>query len=207
LADAEQKFTTDYNNASGAWKEHVNMEDFTYFTYSAMLNIPAPVQLSAFNGTIRGKDVLLDWRMENINKVAGFEVEFSFDGKQFDDIAFVPSNTSSKEYSYTTSPIAQSAYYRLKSIGKDGKSHYSDAIHVQDKSESVSVVSIFPNPASGSINIRTNITNDEGYQVFNNFGQVVLQGTKLPESLSVDALTSGLYVLNAGGVSTRFMKE
>jgi hypothetical protein len=40
LAEAESIFMTDYNAATGNWKSHVNLEDFTYFTYSYLKPVP-----------------------------------------------------------------------------------------------------------------------------------------------------------------------
>jgi hypothetical protein len=40
LAEAESIFMNDYNAASGNWKNHVNLEEFTYFTYSYLKPVP-----------------------------------------------------------------------------------------------------------------------------------------------------------------------
>jgi hypothetical protein len=43
MAAAEQIFTTAYNHATGAWKNHLNWQGFSYFTYSMLSNVALPL--------------------------------------------------------------------------------------------------------------------------------------------------------------------
>ena len=50
---------------------------------------PLPVELSAFNAHLMENNVFLSWSTESEQENAGFEIERSFDGDNFERIAFL----------------------------------------------------------------------------------------------------------------------
>lgn len=44
MLEAENMFTSDWANGSSGWPNHVNIEGFTYFTYTDMINVPLPLE-------------------------------------------------------------------------------------------------------------------------------------------------------------------
>lgn len=48
MISAENMFTTDWTDGSSEWQNNINLEGFTYFTYSEITNVPLLVQLNDF---------------------------------------------------------------------------------------------------------------------------------------------------------------
>ena len=75
-------------------------------------------------------------------------------------------------------------------------------------------ISIFPNPAKSALTIQfSEYNNSESIQILNVQGQLVkqvkleLNHNNISNSIDVSDLASGLYILKAGNISTRFVKE
>jgi hypothetical protein len=75
-------------------------------------------------------------------------------------------------------------------------------------------ISIFPNPAKSALTIQfSEYNNSESLQILNVQGQLVkqvkleLNHNNISNSIDVSDLASGLYILKAGNISTRFVKE
>jgi hypothetical protein len=63
---AERIFTTAYNNATGAWKNHVNWQGgFAYFAYSKLSNVALPLEVIDFKGFMNDRKSILIWQTEN----------------------------------------------------------------------------------------------------------------------------------------------
>jgi hypothetical protein len=120
-----------------------------------------PVSLINFKGEHVGNNNVLSWQTATESNNKGFEVEYSFDGNNFHDMAFVDSkarngNSSSLlSYEYTDSrSLAGTVYYRLRQIDKDGHLSYSNIILIKgDKAKALSLNAVYPNPARTSLNL------------------------------------------------------
>ena len=91
-----------------------------------------PVTLLNFDGVIKDNSALLSWSTSSEINNKGFEVQKSYDGRNFSTIGFVAgAGTSSliNKYNYTDIKVESgSNYYRLKQIDIDDKFTYSFAI-------------------------------------------------------------------------------
>jgi hypothetical protein len=94
---------------------------------------PLPVELSTFNAHLMNNNVFLSWSTESEQENAGFEIQRSFDGDNFERIAFVNGAGDSNEkiwYSFEDQGVRITAldkfvYYRLKQIDYDQSFSYS----------------------------------------------------------------------------------
>jgi putative cofactor-binding repeat protein len=88
---------------------------------------PLPVTLTTFTAVRAGAAVKLDWGTANERNSAGFEVQVSTNGREFQTLAFVPSATPNstvpQAYHYldATNGKTGTRYYRLKQVDLDGQ--------------------------------------------------------------------------------------
>ncbi len=206
LQAAENTFLTAYNAASGTWKTHLNLQGFTYFTYSMMPSSPAlPLQLIDFEGAIKNNVNILNWKIENVRSVKNFEIEKSEDGKHFEKIGTIPFSFE-KIFSFEDKNTASSAYYRLKILDDDGRFDYSKIIFLEKKK--TNEVQIFPNPVRNFLNISNyNPKNERDFEITNVLGQIVLKEKISSQNIDLQSLTKVIYFLKINNQTIRFVKE
>ncbi|HAS44438.1 MAG TPA: hypothetical protein DCS93_28425 [Microscillaceae bacterium] len=127
--------------------------DFTSFSQVLPATVNAgtsslPVTLGAFEATRQDeKTVLVRWQTLSEFKNAGFEVQRSENGVDFEILGFVDGAGDSKvklNYRFVDNQATRSAYYRLKQIDFDGEFKYSPVVFVQGSD--LQKISIYPNP-------------------------------------------------------------
>jgi hypothetical protein len=98
-------------------------------------------------------------------------------------------------YSLTDrSPFAGINYYRLKSVDGDGLYAYSNVISVDFSFDSRTEISIYPNPTTDVLKIKTAESGvDLKLRLFDVNGKEVLKTAGL--ELVVSALNKGMYIL------------
>ncbi|MEY4902903.1 MAG: hypothetical protein RLZZ292_718 [Bacteroidota bacterium] len=74
-----------------------------------------------------------------------------------------------------------------------------------------STIIVYPNPTKRFLNVKM-LTEDknltmEGYEIYNNLGQIVLKEAKIPQNIDLQAIQSGIYLLKVGGQFIKFVKE
>ncbi len=114
---------------------------------------PLPVKLISFNVNHHNENVLLTWATSSEFNNKGFEVERSFDGKNFTAIGFVKgAGNANRMINYTfTDNNNQTAYYRLKQVDFDGKFDYSKTL-ILNKIENLSL-ELSPNPFGNNLTL------------------------------------------------------
>ncbi len=129
---------------------------------------------------------------------AGFEIEKSLNGKDFETIGFVEGNCNTVEeiaYNFIdNNPSNGTSYYRLKQIDFDGTYDYSVIIAV-DFIKQVSF-KIFPNPVRDNLIIQGLLNDEVNVAIIGMKGQILYEGTaRIEDNLSVDvsSLNQGLY--------------
>ncbi len=164
-------------------------------------NIPLPLDLVNFEGNRNTNGIALNWNTANEDNVAGFEVQRSADGRNFQGIRSVNS-TGSGANAYNlldAQPVSGRNYYRLKMIDNDNKFKYSNIISLNWNVKDSKVL-IFPNPASDQVNIEIPQEWRSGAVValFNSNGQQIVN-KKYPSSsvitLPLTSVNSGIYML------------
>jgi hypothetical protein len=199
--------------------------DFTISATGSSL----PISLIDFKGEHVGNKNVLSWSTATESNNNGFQVESSFNGKDFKNLGFVNSqqksgNSSSVlNYQFTDSRnIGGNVYYRLVQIDKDGKTSYSKIIIVKGgKINSLLINAVYPNPAKdqlnlvisspGNNNINISIIDLAGKTIQRLALPVVSGGNNI--NIDVSALAAGTYIIKAdcqNGCNTlvsKFVKE
>jgi parallel beta-helix repeat protein len=152
-------------------------------------------------------NIKLNWRSSNNSAVSGYEVQRSEDQKSFNTIGQVTTSNlridpNAKEVAADYNdkePLKQHNYYRIKRNGADGKSAYSNVIHLA--SDPKIEWKLYPNPATKSIRIQLNdlkfrtgklsIFNVSGVEVYS---EMLSQKTSFQE-IDISKLPEGTYVL------------
>lgn len=158
------------------------------FTASASGNTTTtPVTLLSFGANKSGDDVMLSWSTASEKNNSGFEVERSFDGKQFAKIGFVKgavnSNTK-QQYQFPDAGVftqhTGSIYYRLKQVDFGGKQSYSNVVRIDEEVSADAGLRTYPNPFNETITVDFSAeeTSVIAIEVFDLTGKQVLNVTK-----------------------------
>ena len=191
-----------------------NMTNFSPQTLASTdVNSPLPVELLSFTARLITRGVELKWKTANEFNNDYFEIEKSRDGRKFTAIGQVDGHGTTndpQQYIYIDEKLAVGkTYYRLKQVDFDGNVVYSDVAMVQYESEDAPRLNLYPNPTLGnSIKIEmegVSGTTEMQIAFFDQLGKLQMQVT-LPVDdtgyvsgeVSVDNLTSGVYVLKFG---------
>lgn len=174
-------------------------------------SVPLPVKLLSFTAQKNDEhNVTLKWATASETNSSYFVVERSTDMKQFESIARVRSiGNSNVQHTYfandrrTNEPVI---YYRLKQVDTDGKQELSSVISV--KFEEEENVSMYPNPANGTIYFSHTSSYQSKCTVYDMNGKEVKEFMLEQNGItSVDCsdLQPGMYfvkISNASGVNT-----
>ena len=168
-----------------------------------------PVVLMTWNAKAVGSDVELNWSTYTEEDNDFFSLEHSTDGVNFTEIAQVDGEGTTAEavdYAYTAAnPGAGIHYYRLVQQDYDGTRTTYDVLSVTLGGTS-SLASIYPNPARAGERVTVNAAaNVSELSLHSITGRLVKRyaatgGIDLPADLA-----SGVYLLRAGGTTTRLL--
>jgi hypothetical protein len=188
------------------------------FTMADDLN-PLPVTLVKFNGQKDEMSAKLAWSTVSEKNSSVFNIERSFDAKDFETIGGLDARGNSNslvnysfvdETAFISSP--EVVYYRLKMIDRDGSFEYSKTIAVRAEDElNTPTVKVYPNPFKSEVIVENVPTEAEEIKVMDLSGRVVFtqqiinsEGTiqvNLPVSLE-----NGIYFMMFNGGSKELIK-
>lgn len=166
-------------------------------------SIALPVELSTFDARPIKENILLEWTTSSETNNAGFEVERSTDGENFQNITFLPSRgttTTVQRYQFTdVRPPKGMLYFRLKQLDYNGDFEYSKVVAIEMKQQAFT---LFPNPAKNEIQIETQDLESARLNIFNGQGQLLkhfdlendqstLDITDLPNGLLIAVIIVG----------------
>lgn len=119
---------------------------------------PLPVKMLPLTGKAEGKANKLNWTTVSEINNKGFVIERSYDGRSFTTVGIVATkalngnSTQTINYEFIDNQPYSQTFYRLKQVDIDGRYSYSNTIELKSQ---IAALSIYPNPASGSIHIET----------------------------------------------------
>lgn len=168
---------------------------------------PLPVSLQSFQANADHNDADLNWLTASEKNSSHFNVERSSNGRDFTFIGKVAArnNPSGASYTYTDANalINGTQYYRLQSVDQDGQANYSQVVRVYSGQGQQVPMLVYPNPASGSVTIESNVPEHSRLQLFNATGRLVLERQLEKGSskiqLNTTSLTKGIYILKLEG--------
>jgi len=175
------------NNAPGC-NSRAEVEDACIFL---PIEMTAPLRVYLNNQT-----AILTWRTNTETNNAGFEIQRSKDGINWEKIAWqVGQGTSTTSHTYThrdTNPLSGTSYYRLKQVDFDGSFAYSDIVSL---SYTGPVADIFPNPTGGIFHVKG--IPQGTYQIHDTAGRTIQSGNmKNNLSINISQETQGVYFIS-----------
>jgi hypothetical protein len=196
-------YTSHNNTISGAGT--AVFDNVTLSTSS----VPLPVTLVDFRASnIDNTYSELNWSTSQEINFDHFEIEHSTSNTNFTEIGSLPGTATGglvSNYNFRDmNPAEGLNYYRLKMVDKDGHISYSNILRLNFN---LSIMQIFPNPASNRINVKNNMHFTSGRPVkldlINILGQHVLTvniPTENQTILTLDlpvGISPGSYYLSA----------
>ncbi|MEY2829465.1 MAG: hypothetical protein RIQ33_1323 [Bacteroidota bacterium] len=166
--------------------------------------------LESFEAQKNGTTISLNWKANASSKnQITFEILKSTDGKNFTVIHSQLANNSEQVSNYNfTETFNATSSYRLRII-KNGKTirYTTSAIN----SAINSIYNIYPTLSSTTIHIDSNddIIEPTPYYIINVSGEILQRGTldKVKNEVAINELTAGIYIIQIGTVSKKFIKE
>lgn len=160
-----------------------------------------PVELISFAALYRNRTIELKWKTATEIDNYGFEIERSYDQKDWSKIDFVSGQgtvNTPTDYTYTDKSFDLSApvvSYRLRQLDRDGSYDYSEVVTVAIEASPTISLRNFPNPFNPSTTISFNLkTNDVvTLTVYNELGQAVQR------VLNNEALNAGSHAISFNG--------
>ncbi len=180
-----------------------------------MYNI-LPVKLISFKTKRKGKAHLLIWETASEQNNAGFEVEMSIDGVNFNKLGFVKSKAANGNsnapnmYDFINeNPSANVLYYRLRQTDKDGNGVYSKMVKIENENVGqVHTIFIYPNPAANVVYVecekmsQLSITDITGRVLMT---RSVAENNKI--QLQINHLLPGIYMVKVRGSDNSIQSE
>ena len=182
---------------------------------------PLAVKLTSFTAVLKNNSGLLNWITEIEINNDYFEIERSDDGINFVKRGTVKGNGSTavtQYYSYTDNINTNSSvvYYRLKSVGTDGKSSYSKIIALRLKGTMNDNFTVYPNPFESNIKITLSLPEDanaqcriisfDGKEMMNR--KMMLQkGDNIIVLKDLEKIAAGNYIMEINTGSEKYIKK
>ena len=126
---------------------------------------PLPVELLSFEATAGKQSIFLTWSTASEKNNAGFYLERSTDGTDFDNVTWVDGHGTTNQvsnYSFEDRNVKEGVlyYYRLKQIDYDGKFEHSFVKTAMIGDLKNVILNAAPNPYRGSTKINYTIPTD-----------------------------------------------
>ena len=160
---------------------------------------PLPIVLLFFNAELIDDEIHLSWTTLSETNNDYFTIERSDDGIHFTEVGLLPGAGTSNtplEYNYVDDYTSRGTiYYRLSQTDYDGTTEVFEVTTVHSNGHQV--ISIFPNPATDVITIRSVSDTDdiETVEIYDTKGQLIHTSKlhSMHETISIDHLPSGIY--------------
>lgn len=187
--------------------QNIYVDDISVFPTAA----PLPVKLISFTANQNNNNITCKWETATEINTKNFEVERSFDGRNFERIGLVNAvgnSSSSLFYQFADETVLKSKqshiFYRLKINDIDGKFNYSNVVAI--KLGEKQTVQIFPNPTKQNLNVQITSSNSKNLnttiQVVDYLGRIVsnknvsIQSGTQNFEIKTESLPAGNYVIH-----------
>ena len=154
---------------------------FSPFTVGAKRLWPLAVELLDFTAVLSGaNNALVSWSVSQSSEAQLFEVERSTDGEHYTKVGELKAVQDKTAYSTTDRDLSIGRnYYRLKVTDNSGRTDYSKTAVVITKGGGVEVVTLAPNPVTGTgvAMISTDNATSAEVRIMDAVGHVLYKGT------------------------------
>lgn len=166
-----------------------------------------PFENLSFEGTKNKSSNTLNWLLNSQDEIANYEIERSNNGNDFEVLS------ATKSQNYTDKNPLKTSYYRLKIRFENGESKYSNIVKLE-RDDNFSMLSIYPNPTSGIINLTVQSQGGQlNVDITNSLGQMVIQekifATEGINNIAFDisSLPNALYYLSLTDGNKRHIEK
>lgn len=169
-------------------------------TVNVYVNTVVPLTINNYQLKINNEGVGNLWTTSNEINVSHFNIQYSNNGSVFTTVKTVAANnTNYNQYSALANlPLGNKGYYRIEAVDKDGKITYSKILPFS-LTLTASTLDIYPNPASTSIKVRSNLLKQ--IVITNILGRVVYSkqfpNSNITITIPINTLPKGIYNLQA----------
>ena len=197
-----------------------------YFGSSSIMNsntcLLLPVTFESVRAYFEDQSVSVSWRTAKEENASHFEVQRSVDGKEFENIGKVKAlgySANIVDYDLIDGrlPDAQTVYYRIKEVDKNGTFMYSQTVSVKLPYTEAGILSISPNPSNEGeafdIEFHSHQVGTAELGIFNIMGQEVFSATyncsKGLNTIDVDVnnLPAGTYFITLSQNENKSVKK
>lgn len=196
-----------------AWRDVNSMNIYEWMLQYSRAAITLPIKLEDYkilSADIQG--VTIGWKTTFEQNNASFSIERSTDGVSFSTIGTVKATniTTGSSYSFTDSkPVYGTAYYRLNQYDLNGKATGYAILKAIINDGKTASVTLWPNPASGSITLSLNNADKDRLfvKIINTQGMIV-QATQYnketaywQQNINIANLPAGQYFVQVKGTA------
>lgn len=180
-------------------------------TISNYCEVILPVQLLRFSVCQVNEGAQIVWQLAETPGIKTVYIQRRQGGKEWENIAKVEKDDPVTWYHYEDQHLAPGMYqYRLQFIDQNGKSGYSMIRTLRMNVPSSRLV-IYPNPASGLVNLYYPFQSDRELRIINSMGTVVvtrkLSGNRIFYQVDVAKLNKGMYRVVIDGQCSSLVVE
>jgi len=212
---------------NGLGNSRLSFDDLTVDSYLLGCDptaIPLPIHLISFQGNMnKNNKVTLNWTVADNETANNFEVERSFNGRDFTmvGVVFASEKVGTENYMfYETTSGTDKVMYRLKMIDKNREVDYSRILIFQLKSTSSNNIKIIGNPVNDKLTFSyiSPATQPVDVKVYDMSGRIVLknkvnslEGSNVISLPLSSTLTTGMYIVEVNNgtelQSSKFIKQ
>jgi hypothetical protein len=212
---------------TGAGTVRLSLDDLTVDSYLLGCDpnaVPLPVHLISFQGNMnKNNKVTLNWTVADNETANSFEVERSFNGRDFAmaGVVFASEKMGTENYTfYETTSGTDKVMYRLKMIDKNREVDYSRILIFQLKSTSSNNIKVIGNPVNDKLTFSyiSPATQPVDVKVYDMSGRIVLknkvnslEGSNVISLPLSSTLTTGMYIVEVNNgtelQSSKFIKQ
>ncbi len=212
------------NNTSSSGEVRLRSVYFKKYTYTSSPFSTLPVHLISFQGNMnKNNKVTLNWTVAD-NEIANyFEIERSFNGRDFTTVGvvFASEKMGTENYTYyETTSGTDKVMYRLKMIDKNHEVDYSRILIFQLKATIANNIKIIGNPVNDKLTFSytSPATQVIDVKIFDMSGRVVvsnkvnsLEGSNVISLPLSSTFKAGMYVVEVNNgtelQSSKFVKQ
>ncbi|MEM6297857.1 MAG: LamG-like jellyroll fold domain-containing protein [Bacteroidota bacterium] len=187
-----------------------DMSGFSEFGIAQTIdNILLPVEIVRLDAKPEKDFILIKWQTASEQNNAGFEVERSLNGRDFNYVGFVASSAGNsnelQDYDFPDYEVRPGKlyYYRLKQIDEDGSISYSKVVsaRLEGEKETLENILVYPNPTNGILNVDLgtfSTSTSFEYNLVTTLGNTLQKGTLqagVEGQIDLSTLPKGMYLL------------
>ena len=164
-----------------------------------------PVTWKSFDAVLNNADqVSLSWEVYEEN-CKGYTVQYSTDGKTWEDITFIAAQKNHQHVNYYTYTHINNSngtrYYRIKQADQDGAESYSLIRTLTLSNRIKNHISLWPNPAANELKLMNQDTDNilTHAFIYDLSGNLVVQA-KIQQgvnNINISSLPAGIYLVKA----------